>query len=332
MTFLKTVLREDSAKDTLERFGADVRAGLTRSDKQVSSRYFYDEVGGEIFHQITQLPEYYLSRAEWQVLAEHADEIFTFPGEDFFNLIELGSGCSDKTRLMLENMSMRKRPFVFMPIDTDQSVINRLGECVQSEWVLSTPIPFHALIGEYMMGLNWIKENNPYAPKFIVFLGSNLGNFTHEDAVQFLKQIRQTLMFGDQLLIGFDRKKNVRMIHRAYDDPRGVTRQFNMNLLTRMNRELGANFDHGLFTHYPYYDFDIGGMVSHLVSNKQQTVTLKKLNLNVKFAAGEPIRTEYSRKFSISDIEWLAELSGFKVVKHYSHQDELFTDSLWTVA
>ena len=321
-----------SALDSLQmhqQFADDVLKGLLGTPKTISSMYFYDKKGSELFQKITQIPAYYLTRAEEEILKRYGKEILEIVNGAPLNLIELGAGCGEKTRRVLAAWKEKGSRFTYIPIDIDQNVLVQLGDEIE-RWFGVGGIVVEPVAGEYLQALDWVESRKKGVRKVVFFPGSNIGNFDKSECETFLSSLRSAIRPGDFLLIGFDQKKDPRMIEPAYDDAQGVTRDFNLNLLTRVNRELGGEFDLGSFIHHAYYDPAIEAMVSWLLSTKEQTVRVKEIGLNVHFEAGEGIRTEYSRKFSVRDIEKLARKCHFDVVRNFTDERGFFVNSLWT--
>ncbi len=312
----------------MSHFGLDVREGLTSKPKFLSSKYFYDKHGDELFRKIMELDEYYLTRSEFSIFRNKKDQIQELlTGSQPFRLIELGAGDGAKTMVLLEHFSRNNVDFTFCPIDISPNVLNILESNVRSQL---PEVQIEPMAGDYFKILHDIKVEN-HKRNVVFFLGSNIGNFTQELAVSFLKDIRKNLNPHDLMMIGCDLKKDPAVILNAYNDKNGVTRDFNLNLLTRINRELGGDFDLSRFKHYPTYNPSTGECSSHLISLKNQDVFIKELDLHVHFERWEPIKMEISRKFNLDDIRALAEMSGFSVVETLFDDDQLFAESIWEV-
>jgi len=325
----KVLEGRDYADSFSERdaFALDVLVGLSSPRKRLSSKYFYDTRGSELFQQITRLPEYYLTAVEREILTVHRDRIARHIERDPFNLVELGAGFSDKTTTLLRHFHGRGLEFQFVPIDISTSATEQLVNTV------GTDLPgceVHGLVAEYFDGIKWL-NNRHRRRNLVLFLGSSIGNFTHDEACLFLRNLWNSLDDGDLLLIGFDLKKDIDLLLKAYNDPAGVTSRFNLNLLDRINRELGGHFDPGKFRHFGTYDVLAGGMESYLVSTVRQSVFIELIGRSFSFEPWEPIHTEYSHKYLVSDIETLAAETGFVVVEHLTDARRWFVDSLWRV-
>lgn len=321
------VQMSNESRMKLNCFAADVLQGLSAERKFLSSKYFYDDYGSSLFRQIMELPEYYLTRTETEIFERRKTEII----EKFtsihptFDLIELGAGDGTKTAILIETLLKKGVLFNYFPIDISAEALAVLTEKFKQDFPHLSMKPIH---NEYLEGLNLLKTESKRA-KIVFFLGSNIGNFTLPGGIEFLKQIKSAVNKNDLLLIGFDLQKDPQIILPAYDDAQGVTAAFNLNLLTRINRELGANFEIDKFLHQAVYDKFDGAARSFLVSRVQQTVFIKALNAAFHFQKGEPIFMEVSQKYSFAMIEELAETSGFEVAQNFLDEKSYFTDSLW---
>ena len=308
-------------------FALDVLVGLSKSAKSISSKYLYDAEGNRLFQQITTLPEYYLTQCEFEILHNHKQEIAELIGGSRFNLVELGAGDGQKTKVLLEHFLKIGLDFRYVPIDICEAAVQGLIGGLDQ---YSSQLQIEGLVAEYFDGLKWLSNMNEQR-NVVLFLGSNIGNFSHSEARVFLYSLWNALKDGDSILIGFDLKKDIQQLERAYNDSQGITAQFNLNLLRRINRELGGNFNIDQFQYYSRYNVISGAMESYLVSCKKQVVYIETLNQLFCFKAWEPVHTEYSHKFLESDIALLAEETGFKIVSQLSDSRQYFIDSLWQV-
>ncbi len=310
-----------------DTFAADVRKGLSAEPKFLSSKYFYDDEGSRLFQQIMNLPEYYLTRAEFEIFSTQSKEIFgafSANGESF-DLIELGAGDGTKTAVLIDYFLEQKADFTYSPIDISQEAVDALVEKFKADFPALSIKP---KTGDYFRILETLKTKAE-KPKIILFLGSNVGNFSRAQSIEFFKNLRAVMNANDLLFVGFDLHKDPCVIVRAYDDDSGVTAEFNLNLLRRINRELGADFDLNKFSHYAIYHPTECAARSFLISRERQTVHVEKLNQTFDFAAWEPIFMEISQKFSPDAIEDLAEASGFQTAKNFFDANRYFVDSLW---
>ena len=308
-------------------FARDVLEGLTSTPKFLSSRYFYDEKGDSIFQQIMAMPTYYLTDCEYEILETQKETILTLLGGTKvpFQLIELGAGDGTKTKILLDYFLQQKADFEYLPIDISDNALSLLEEDLQTNFPHLKVRPTQ---GEYFEALHHLTQCSDIK-KVILFLGANIGNFNMEQALAFLHKMAQNLQKGDILLIGFDLKKKPATIIEAYNDKEGITRSFNLNLLERINRELGGNFNGDHFEHYPLYNPETGEMKSYLISTKEQEVHIKALGRRFQFAEWESIHVEVSQKFSLDQISSMAEKSGFRVVKNLFDSKRYFVDSVW---
>jgi len=311
------------AKALDNQFARDVRAGLTRTpQKTLPCRYFYDDVGSALFEAITHLPEYGLTRADTRVLEKHAGEIVDSLPKNVV-VAELGSGSGAKTRAILEKLKQRQ-VIVYYPIDVSCAA---LAKCAQDLAKYGAIFP---LEGAYLDGLRTVAERRFEGQTLLVlFLGSTIGNFESEAAIDFLYAIRQCLQPGDALLLGTDLVKPVDMMIRAYDDPTGVTAAFNLNLLSRINRELGADFDLRQFEHLVKYNEEAQRIEMHLRSKQYQIVSVHKADLIVDFVPNETICTEACHKFVPNQIFEMARVSGYRIDGAWMDEEWLFAESLF---
>ena len=314
-------------REAIDAFAIDVKSGLDKSQKTLPSRYFYDEKGDELFQKIMDLDEYYLTRAEFQIFVRQKDEILKcFLGNDStFRLVELGAGDGTKTKVLLSHFLDKNASFTYSPIDISGNVLDQLQGDLQVEL---PSLKVEPIIGEYFSGLEDLAANDS-SKEIVLFLGSNIGNFGKSSGVGFLTHIGEHLKSGDMLLIGFDLMKSPQKILSAYNDKEGVTKAFNLNLLTRINKELGANFNIEDFDHFPTYDPITGETKSNIVSRKEQTVYIEALKESYSFDAWEAIHTEVSQKYSMKMIEAYVVESGFEIVKNFTDSNQYFVDSLW---
>ena len=306
-------------------FAKDIKKGLTAEDKFLSSKYFYDDNGSRIFQEIMQMPEYYLTDAEFEILSLQSKQIVEALGfSEPFNIIELGAGDGFKTFKLLEYLVNEKIEFNYVPIDISKEAITILSAKLKERL---PKLSIKPRVGDYFDILKEESKNN--IPSLLLFLGSNIGNYQSEEAINLIKLFNENMNVNDKLLIGIDLKKNPITIQNAYFDNAGVTKRFNLNLLLRINREFNADFKIDDFDFYCYYNPLNGEVKSYIVSLKKQTIHIEKLDLEVEFNQNELIWTELSKKYSIEDIENLADEANFSVKKHFLDCKHYFTDSLW---
>lgn len=311
------------------QFGLDVIDGLSSKNKFISSKYFYDEEGDRIFQQIMEMPEYYLTRAEFDILSQQQHQIcnamqaFNEP----FNLVEFGAGDGLKTKLLLRYLIANNADFTYFPVDISQNILTELSIDLKQTF---PGLKVQILNDDYFAALQKMKNFNNRR-NITLFLGSNIGNFHLDEAADFLKKLSNNCKSGDMLLLGVDLKKDINIITSAYNDPHGITAAFNLNLLTRMNRELGADFNLNNFDHLTYYESTSGEVLSYLVSQKEQTINFKKMNFQASFGKGERIHTEISRKYDFEELNFVAGKDGFEVINYFVDSNKYFTDALWKI-
>lgn len=319
--------KKRSEKNNSDHFLNDVLTGLQSNPKHLSSKYFYDKTGDELFQKIMAMPEYYLTRCELDIFKNKTSELaeaIRFDDQPF-DLIELGAGDAMKSTYLLKYLSEKRADFTYMPIDISGNILSVLENNLKDKL---PEINIKTLEGEYFQMLKKAMKLSSRR-KVILFLGGNIGNMTSKEAEKFCTSLHQLLNSEDIVLIGFDLKKNPFTVLNAYSDKSGITAEFNLNLLTRINRELGGNFDIEQFEHYESYDPITGACRSFLISLKNQQVKIEEETID--FAENEVIDMEVSQKFSKSDIEYLAEKSGFSITRNISDSKEWFIDSIWKV-
>jgi dimethylhistidine N-methyltransferase len=320
-------IRHQHAGTQKDMFGLDVLTGFSSKPKFLASKYFYDAKGSELFKKITETKEYYPTRCEFEIFNDQkANIVGELPTE--FSLIELGAGDGRKTRVLLKEMFKQKKKFEYLPIDISKSAIEEMTESFMSEY--APELKMHGVVGEYIEGLRWVKENRD-KPKVVLFLGSNLGNFNETQAIVFLRTIWNSLAAGDIFIMGVDLKKDIDVMLDAYNDAGKVTSAFNLNVLTRINTELDANFDISKYQHFGTYNPKLGAMESYIISMEDQEVSIGFLKKKFRFKSFEPIHMEYSHKYSEQDIQFLAKETGFKIDNSFSDSKKYFTDFLFQV-
>ncbi|GAA4013114.1 L-histidine N(alpha)-methyltransferase [Hymenobacter fastidiosus] len=302
-----------------------VAEGLSRPQKTLSSMYFYDDEGSRLFQQIMALPEYYPTRTEFDLLTIHQAAIAAAlrpeTADEPFYLLELGAGDGLKTKILLRELLAAGANFTYVPVDISMAAVEGLSASLRRE--LPT-LRVEGLVAEYTRALTMMAARP--GRKAVLFLGSNIGNFLPADRLDFLRALAQPLSADDRLLIGFDLQKDPRQIRAAYDDSQGVTAAFNLNLLRRLNRELGTDFDLAHWQHYTDYDPLAGAVRSFLVSSRPQTVTVAALGQKVNFAAWETIHTENSYKFTRPLISTMAAEAGLRVQTIFTDAQDYFAD------
>ena len=315
-------------RDSSHDFALDVLTGLKSEPKTLSSKYFYDDAGSDLFRKIMALDEYYPTDCEREVLTKHASEICQEMLKKKFNLVDLGAGDGAKTVVLLKELERIGADVVYVPVDISEGAMKTLVDTVGKD---CPDIPISGLVCEYGDALGWLGSAPEKRQNLVLFLGSNLGNFTKPLAKGFLRRLWNSLAHDDLVLIGFDMKKDIDVLLSAYNDREGVTAEFNLNLLSRINRELGGDFDVAKFRHFGTYDVFLGAMKSYLVSLESQTVRIEKLACEFEFKAWEPIHTEYSYKYLPEDVEELARETGYEVQREFADGRNWFVDAVWRV-
>ncbi|MFV8226196.1 L-histidine N(alpha)-methyltransferase [Christiangramia aquimixticola] len=307
-------------------FAEDTYKGLTQDPKYLLSKYIYDKNGDLLFQRIMNMPEYYLTSCEFDILEKNKKDIAaSFKDESGFDLIELGAGDGKKTKVLLKEFVAQKFNFNYLPVDISANVLEGLEESVKKE---IPEVNIKVQQGTYFNTLEKLAEYNT-RKKVILVLGSNIGNLSHPQAVGFLKNIAQAMSKNDMLFMGFDQKKDPQKILNAYSDKQGITEQFNKNILVRINRELGGNFEPDNFMHWETYNPETGTAKSYLVSKKDQKVEIRNLNLKVSFSTWETIHTEISQKYDDSIVNWLAEEAGLTVEHAFTDQENCYKNYIF---
>jgi L-histidine Nalpha-methyltransferase len=315
-----------SVKPQLSQFALDVAEGLSRPQKKLSPRYFYDDLGSALFQSITLLPEYGLTRADERLIDLHAAQIMRATGS-LSAVIELGSGTGKKTRRILEAAVAVQGPVLYRPIDVSSAA---LAAC---ECELSGLVDVQPVCGDWIEGLAAAaRVDSRNQPLLLLFLGSSIGNLDRDDMIGFLRQLRSHLRPTDFFLLGADLVKDVESTIAAYDDPTGVTAAFNLNLLGRMNRELGADFDLRSFAHEARWNPAARRIEMHLRSRRDQSISIEALDKSFRFRGGETIWTESSHKFTETELNSYASSSGFEPIHTWIDPEWPFAEALWQAA
>ncbi|UYQ93399.1 L-histidine N(alpha)-methyltransferase [Chitinophaga horti] len=312
-------------RKTPGQFYTDVLKGLSADNKYLDSKYFYDAAGDKLFQDIMRCPEYYLTGCELEILEQQSRDIaLTLCALcSTFDVVELGAGDASKTSILLKQILDMGLDYTYFPIDISGSMIGYLEKTLPRQL---PGLKVHGLNGEY---IEMLKASASLTAKkrAVLFMGASIGNVPPQEAAVFLKKIREQLRPGDILITGFDLKKDPATILAAYNDAAGITREFNLNLLRRINRELGANFDTTKFEHYPIYDPGTGSCKSYLISTQEQEVHLE--DACIHFAKDEAIYMEISQKYSLADIDRLAREAGFRSVRQFTDRRDWFVDAMW---
>lgn len=313
-----------------DSFAQDVRDGLTRSPKSLPPRYFYDPLGSALFEAICHLPEYYVSRAEEEILRSFAGEMVESFGTPV-RLIELGSGSSRKTRLLLAPLAARQSTLEYVPIDIDGDLLGTTAKMLSE---LYPSLAVHPVEADFRGVAPVVAERtaaDPAPRNVVLFLGSTIGNLDPDEQDALLRSIRGALRPGDLFLLGADQRKPRSIVEPAYDDALGVTAAFNLNLLVRINRTLGGHFDLTKFRHRAFFNEAESRIEMHIVSTAAQRVRIDALDLEVPFQAGETVHTENSYKFDEPAIAALGRRTGFEVARRWTDARALFADTLLAI-
>jgi L-histidine N-alpha-methyltransferase len=322
--FLDDRLRIFTPVEIRSFFRDDVAHGLQQPQKTIPPKYFYDEYGSLLFEEICQQPEYYLTRTEAAILKSHAAEMIEAAGD--CAIIELGSGSSVKTRLLLDECQRRGYLTQYIPIDISASMLEAAARSLTTEY---PRLRIEALAADYVTGLSALPSA---LRRLVLFLGSNLGNFSLAEQDQLFARLTTALHPGDFLLIGLDLRKPITIIEPAYNDAAGVTAAFNLNLLQRMNRELQADFNLSTFSHIAFYNREHHQIEMHLRSECDQQVTIRDLGLRTPFQQGETIHTEISRKFDLDNVTAHLSRFGFQLRRHWTDVRAWFAVCLFQFA
>jgi L-histidine N-alpha-methyltransferase len=306
-----------------EALRTDARRGLTSDPKWLPPKWFYDEHGSVLFEEITRLPEYYPTRAEREILETRADEIAA--DSDATALVELGSGSSEKSRVLLDAMRRHDTLERYVPVDVSESALAEAAEALRAEY---PGLAVHALVADFEHQLGQLPAGGR---RMVAFLGGTIGNLVPADRAVFLADLRRTLVPGDTLLLGTDLVKSPDVLVPAYDDAAGVTAAFNKNVLAVLNRELKADFDLDAFDHVARWDAEHEWIEMRLRSRRAQNVYVAGLDLDVHFADGEEMRTEVSAKFQREGVTAELEAAGFALSDWWTDSDGRFALSLSTV-
>ncbi len=316
---------QNKTADALDtQFGQEVHQGLTAYPKFLSSKYFYDEIGDQLFQDIMAMPDYYLTDSEFDIIQTYQSEIGykLSQGRGPFNLFELGAGDGKKTKILLRYLCEQQVDFTYCPIDISQNALDQLAGALRKEL---PELAINPLQGTYFDTLSAIGKENDLR-KVVLFLGSNIGNLLHPQAIDFLQKMAAVLEEDDLLFMGMDQKKHPQTILNAYNDAEGITAAFNKNILRRINKEFQGNFDPDKFMHWEVYDPESGTAKSYLVAKEAQNVEIKDLELNISFAQWETIHTEISQKYDDPTVAWLAEQASLEILGQFADANNYFKD------
>jgi L-histidine N-alpha-methyltransferase len=301
---------------TVTRMAEEVREGLSRALKELPPKYFYDERGSALFDQITELPEYYPSRCEREILNRHAPEIVEKCGAT--ELVELGSGTASKTRALLYAMAGTGSLRRYVPFDVDESVVDA---CTDELVGLYPGLDVHGVVGDFEHDLHRVPEGER---RLFAFLGGTIGNLYPEERVAFLAKIRALMLPEDRLIVGTDLVKDRSILEAAYNDSEGVTAEFNRNVLRVLNEGLGADFEPEAFEHVAFFDEANSWIEMRLRANGAQRVRIEGADLELTFADGEELRTEISAKFTLEAVDRELDEAGLRLERFFTDEGGLF--------
>jgi len=312
-------------------FAFDVECGLDSEQKFIPSKYFYDKIGSKLFDDICNQPEYYPTRTETHILTKYSDEIAGLFCDGKTSMVELGSGSSIKTRILIDSFLRRYGRLCYLPIDVSSTALQAAIHSLSSDF---SDLRIIGISCDYIAGMDIVnrihlEKSFPLGDKrLVLFLGSSIGNFEPSAALLFLKNLRAKLDGSDSILIGFDLKKEPYLLNAAYNDKAGFTAKFNLNLLHRINRELGGEFDASKFSHLSYYDESKSRIEMHLVSGCDQSIKIKAGGRSFYFKNGETIHTENSYKYTYEMIHSLIHGAGYTLIKNFTDEKSWFNLAL----
>lgn len=330
MSFDYQNMRSGTAESSSDaQFAQAVLEGLSSKPKRLPSWLIYDDLGSDIFTEITQLPGYHPAQCEIEIFQNHKQAITDMLSKTAFRVIELGAGDGGKTQILLEHLIQNRLTFEYVPIDISEGAVKNLVAALESRYSQSH-MSVLGIAADYFDGLSKIRSNSSVR-NIVLFLGSTIGNMELPVAEQFVRKLGESLNAGDYVMIGFDLMKDPKTLYTAYNDSTGVFERFNLHLLDILNQKLGANFLKEHFVQQGSYNPRTHAVESHIYSTREQTVRIEALEKEIAFEAWEAMQTEHSYKYTYSEIERLAEKSGYQIVKHLSDSHANFVDSIWEV-
>lgn len=325
MTKTQRIYELGKSKPLLNEFAWDVKHGLSLHRKSLKSKYFYDKIGSSLFEQICVQPEYYITRTEADILRQRLPEVVSLFSDDL-SVVELGSGSASKTRIVFDHVLQRQAYIHYFPIDVSHSMLSESIRRLSSDY---PSLHITGISSDYANGLDRATdlialESHVPSNKLILFLGSSIGNFEPAEALSFFQMLRDKMERTDLLLVGFDLQKDPAILNSAYNDEAKITQRFNLNLLSRINRELEGDFNIKSFEHYAFYNLEEQRVEMHLVSKRDQESHVKLLQESFRFKEGESIHTENSYKYSLEQIRKLAEDNCFELKMNFIDQRKWF--------
>ncbi len=330
MPFAYHNLRAGTATSSSDKqFAQAVLEGLLRKPKRLPSWLIFDDRGSEIFTEITQLAGYHPAQCEFEIFRNSKQAVTDILAKTPFRVIELGAGDGGKTRILLEHFIQSQLVFEYVPIDISEGAIKNLVASLEAQFSQSA-MSVTGLAADYFDGLRAISEHH-HVRNMVLFLGSTIGNMELPAAEQFVRTLRESLNEGDYVMIGFDLMKHPKTLYAAYNDSTGVFERFNLHLLDVLNHKLGANFVKEYFVQQGHYNPRTHAVESYIYSTRNQVVCIEALGKEFSFEAWEAMQSEHSYKYTQSEIESLAENSGYQIVTHLFDTQEHFVDSIWEV-
>ena len=310
-------------------FAQAVCEGLSKEKKRLPSWLIFDDRGSEIFQEIVGLENYHPAVCEFEIFHAHKQLIADIISDQSLQIIDLGSGDARKSKVLLAHLVKSGLQIHYIPIDISAGAVESLVDSLRSEFG-DTSLSVTGIASEYFEGLAAVPREQ-FKRNFVFFLGSTIGNQDYPAAGKFLRELGSSLNAGDYVMIGFDLMKNPKLLYNAYNDPEGVFEKFNLHLLDRINRKLGADFTVSNFIQEGHYSQQSRAVESHIYSTQDQTVRVTALNKEFHFKAWEGMQTEHSYKYTMSEIEALAQNNGFEIVEHLFDSNQFFVDSIWKV-
>jgi L-histidine Nalpha-methyltransferase len=326
----KNLRPENDSNSADHEFAQTVFEGLSKERKRLPSWLIFDDRGSEIFQEIVELENYHPAVCEFEILNAHKQTIAGIISDEDLQIIDLGSGDARKSKILLEYLVKRDLQIHYIPIDISAGAVKNLVASLESEFGSASFLAVTGIAAEYFEGLGAVPREQ-FKRNFVFFLGSTIGNQDYPAAGKFLRQLWGSLNEGDYVMIGFDLMKNPKLLYRAYNDPGGIFQKFNLHLLDCINQKLGADFVKKNFVQEGHYNEQSRAVESHVYSTREQTVRIPALDKEFHFKVWEGMQTEHSYKYTVPEIEALAENNGFEIVEHLFDSKQFFVDSIWKV-
>jgi dimethylhistidine N-methyltransferase len=327
--YFKNLRPDNNSSSTNHEFAQAVLEGLSKVPKRLPSWLIFDDRGSEIFEEIVGLENYHPAVCEFEIFHAHKQTIADIISDEALQIIDLGSGDARKTQVLLDHLVKNKLQIHYIPIDISAGAVKNLVASLESKF-RNTSLGVTGIASEYFQGLKAVPREQ-FKRSYVFFLGSTIGNQDYPAAGKFLRRLWGSLNEGDYAMIGFDLMKNPKLLYSAYNDPEGVFQKFNLHLLDRINQELGANFVKSNFVQEGHYSDQSHAVESHVYSTEEQTVQMPALGKEFHFKAWEGMQTEHSYKYTMPEIEALAQDNGFEIVEHLFDSKKYFVDSIWKV-